>query len=208
MPTQQVSQCRDSGLHPLMRVSLVLIAMAVRGNWSLHIASCGHGSYSAGCGCCGPSLAAGTTSPSVHPSPTHITPPLPSSPTHHPITHTPCLPHHPHTTPPHHPHTTPPPHNTLLSPTVQPITANQAIVAVSLVCGILLLLNLILCPLAAVLVMVKRRRVRRAKELAQARKEMIEKQECWFQENEDEQLVPPPGSEEDPEIKKELNAEP
>ena len=57
------------------------------------------------------------------------------------------------------------------------------------------------------LAMVKRRRVRRAKELAQARKELLERQESWFQENEDEQLVPPTGTEEDPVIKQMLAAE-
>ena len=47
--------------------------------------------------------------------------------------------------------------------------------------------------------------MQRAKEVAQARKEILAKQESWFQENEDEQLVLPSGNEEeeDPSIKQE-----
>lgn len=71
----------------------------------------------------------------------------------------------------------------------------------SLVCGILIGLNLFLCPIAVVLAVVKRRRQRRKKELAQARKELLERQETWFEENEHEQLVQAKGSEEDPVIK-------
>lgn len=90
-------------------------------------------------------------------------------------------------------------------PTASSLTYTQAIVTVSVICGILLLLNLILCPLAVVLALVKRKRVQRAKEVAQARKEILAKQESWFQENEDEQLVLASGNEEeDPSFKQEL----
>lgn len=140
----------------------------------------------------------------LHPSPLTPHPSPPSPITLHPSPLT-LHPHHSHSTPhpshptPHHSHSTP------LLPTAQSLTYTQAIVVVSLICGILLLLNLILCPLAVVLALVKRRRVQRAKEVAQARKELLAKQESWFQENEDEQLVPPSGKEEeDPSIKQEL----
>ena len=47
--------------------------------------------------------------------------------------------------------------------------------------------------------------MQRAKEVAQARKEILAKQESWFQENEDEQLVLASGNEEeDPSFKQEL----
>ena len=77
----------------------------------------------------------------------------------------------------------------------------------SLVCGILLVLNLVLCPLAVVLAVVKQRRQKRKQELAQARREMLERQETWFQENEEEQLVQPTGGEENPDIKQAEAAE-